>query len=247
MASFKSFLQKKFDVGELDRRSLIALSCEIDQVQNPTVIVSQSANISSIDMACLQAHRQNKGDIQASPANVQAFQRILEQMLYIERKTNPVLLYHASAMACKTLDLHVLHLKELHSTLTHTSATTPTPLFKSTNEKGKVVLERYSDAALGKRLTNPYDGRLDFIIFRRYEDTVHPIHWGPHKLRWVARRSATAEIQVAAKTDTTFYNERRFQKGIAINAFAWVSHNAFHSRLETSTVLLSRPTHDASC
>lgn len=59
----ESFLQKKFDVGELDRRSFMALGCEVDQVKNRTVIVLQSAKTSSIDMAYLQANKQSKGDM----------------------------------------------------------------------------------------------------------------------------------------------------------------------------------------
>lgn len=151
MVPFISLLQEKFDGKELNRRSLMALSCKIDQLQNRTVIAKQSTKNSNIGMACLQVHRQNKGDVQAPSADVQAFQKVSGQTLYIGRRTNPVLLYHVFAMACITSDLYVRHLKELQSILTHASATTPTLSFKSANGKDKFFLGRYSDTAWSKR------------------------------------------------------------------------------------------------
>lgn len=61
IASFEPFLQKMFDVEELDRRLFMALGRKIDQVQNRTVMLLQSAKNSNIDMVCIQVHPQNKG------------------------------------------------------------------------------------------------------------------------------------------------------------------------------------------
>lgn len=82
--------------------------------------------------------------------------------------------------------------------------TTPTPSYKSTDEKSEYTLRGYCNAALWKNITGPYDGRFDFIIFSRYEDVVHSLHWGAHKLRRVAHSSAAAKILVAAKTTDSY-------------------------------------------
>lgn len=73
MTSFESFLRKEIDVREMNRRSIMALSCEIDQVQNRTVIGTQSAKTANIGKACLQAHRPMKKNIPTSPENFEAF------------------------------------------------------------------------------------------------------------------------------------------------------------------------------
>lgn len=200
MSLFETFLQKNFDVRKPDRHWFIAVGCEIDQSLDRSIIITQSTKTDNIDFTWLQAHRSNKRDVPASPANLQAFRQVLGQMLYICKKTYPSLLYHTSAMATKTSDLNIHHLKELYSILSPTSTMTPTPSYKLTGGKGKFTLDRYCDALLGRRLSNPYDGRLGLIIFRRCGDNVHPLHWGAHKLCRVARSSATAECLAAAET-----------------------------------------------
>lgn len=82
---------------------------------------------------------------------------------------------------------------------------TSTLSHKSTDEKCKFGLKGYSDAALGK-ISDPYHGRLWFIISRRYEDIVHPPHRGAHKLFRAAFGSATAKTLVAAEsTEVSLY------------------------------------------
>lgn len=40
MASFEAFLQKEFEVGEYDQRTILALGCEIDHISDGSIIVT---------------------------------------------------------------------------------------------------------------------------------------------------------------------------------------------------------------
>lgn len=97
----------------------------MDQIFDQSIIVTQSIKTDSINIACLQANRSNKGDMLASVKILQALQRALRQMIYIGRDTYPTFLYHASAIATKTSDLHVRHLKELYLTIFYATTTPP--------------------------------------------------------------------------------------------------------------------------
>lgn len=75
-----------------------------------------------------------------------------------------------------------------------------TLLFKSTPGNETFTLKGHFDLALSMHLSDPYSGRLDFIIYRRCGDVVHPLYWGLHKLVRVVRSSTTPEILAAAET-----------------------------------------------
>lgn len=83
MRLFKAFLHNEFDIVEEDQHYFIARGYWIDQNPDRSVIFPWSTWTGNLDTACLWAHRPNKGDIQASLADIQTFREIMGPRLYL--------------------------------------------------------------------------------------------------------------------------------------------------------------------
>lgn len=100
--SFEAFFQKEFGVEELDCSTFLAFGSEIDQFFDDSIFATLSAKVNSIDTARLGAYRKNNGDVPASASDVRFLRRDLNQMLYVDRTANHILLYFAPIVARKT-------------------------------------------------------------------------------------------------------------------------------------------------
>lgn len=193
--SFEKFLQQEFHIGELDRGTFAAMGAEIVQRVDHSIRLTQVTKMDDILPPNIDTKEKDRPAI---PAELHNYRSIIGKMLFVGRLSQPIMLFHASFMASKTNRLMKHHLKELRALLVFDKKTTPTLEFKSPSiQDNKFSLEVYTDAAVGAK--NDMSGRLGYVIYRRCGDTTHPIHWGAHKLRRVARSSATAEILAASE------------------------------------------------
>lgn len=154
------------------------------------------------------------GNIPADPKEITAFKSTVGKMLFIGRLTHPVMVRGASIMATKPCKLQLHHLKDLESELRYLKKNPPKLLFNNFNisqestgtssKTSPLYLDVYTDALLYRKCgDNPREG---FIIFRRYQDIVHPIYWISRKIRRAARSSATAETIAASDAmDSALY------------------------------------------
>lgn len=187
MKSLKGFLQHEFDVGELEHCSFRALEYEVAQTYDSSITVTQLNKHGATDIDCNNIDCTRTGDTAAILPDLWFYQRVLEQMLCVSKTTNPIPQIHASNMACKKIDPYERHFRKLHSILTNTTQIAPSHLIHTTPEKEAFAIEGYCDATLGSQILDPYDGRLEFVVFQKIGNTVHPTHWGPISSReWQA-------------------------------------------------------------
>lgn len=200
MACFETFFQNKFDVGELGRHVFWVRSCNIGERLDGSTTVTQIAKSDTNDTTRLQTLRPTEENSPTSNDNLHTLRRVLRKVLYTGRTTSPTLLYHASAMARKTSDFQARHLEKLQSTISCTLTALPTHSFRSTPMNNRFTLSDDYDAALCKRLTDPFDCHHGFVIFCRRKNVIHSLHWGAHRSRREVYSSTTAEILAAAET-----------------------------------------------
>lgn len=67
----------KFEVGELNRHTFLALGCKIGQLPDGFITVKQSTKSDAIDAKCLQTHETRKRDLSATDADTHSFWRVL--------------------------------------------------------------------------------------------------------------------------------------------------------------------------
>ena len=197
--SFEKFLQHRFKVGTLERCNFNVMGTEINQTPSRTITLTQKARLDTIDENILTIDP--PGTLRtpnqiASPAQLSSFRTTLGKMLYVGRMSNPIMLFHASYMASKTNKLETHHLKDLKAFLKWDKRHVPTLLYNSPNTSGNYILEAISDASMSS--TSEGGGRGAYLIYRRHNDTIHPLYWSARKLRRVARSSSTAELLAAS-------------------------------------------------
>lgn len=91
--------------------------------------------------------------------------------------TAPFFLYYTSAIACKPVGHFVRHLEGLHSTPSSAFIALQALWFKTVLVSSRFFSEGCWDAALCKKLADPYDGRLGIVLFPGCEGIVHLLHW----------------------------------------------------------------------
>jgi len=185
LEKFESFLHKEFDVGELERQSFKVFGCEINQIEDRSITISQNSKISEVPDTLyreLTSGNRSGNDI-ATPKEITGFKSAIGKMLFIGRITQPLFLRIASHMASKVKNLLLHHLKDLEALIKSVKKEATCIIFKST-EKGKFSIEVNSDAAMASKSEGkPREG---YLVFRRNGDTVHPIYWVSRQLRRVA-------------------------------------------------------------
>ena len=202
IASFESFLNNKFHIGELKHKSFKLYGSEITQLDDGSITLTQNAKLSDLDENELFIeHAEHSGDSPATPEQITAYQSALGKLLFIGQLSQPVALYYASHMATKINSLRMSHLKDLRALVRVVRKSNPTLLFNRPISNAPFHLDVLTDAAMSNK--NSTGARGGLLIFRRSGDVVHPIHWQSRKLRRVARSSSTAEI-IAAADGTDF-------------------------------------------
>lgn len=197
MKKFESFLHKEFDDGELEHQSFHVFGCEINQMKDYSISITQDSKILELPNALYRDERsQNRtGNDLATPKEITAYKSAIGKMLFIGRITQPIFLRIASNMVTKTKKLLLYHLKDLEALIKYGKETSPHIYFKSSTQ-GKFSIEVNSDASMATKSGDK--AREGFIVFRRNENIVHPIYWCSRHLRRVARSSATAETLASA-------------------------------------------------
>lgn len=202
VSKFEKFLQKRFEIGTLDRHNFTVMGCEIGQTPAGTITLTQRARLEAIDGDILiPEEKQRAPDRPATPTEITAYRSVIGRMLYIGRTTHPVMLFHASHMATKVNQLRKHHLKDLHALLKFDKREEAKILYRAPSSAREFTLEAVSDASMSPITEG--GGRGAYIIMRRQNDTIHPIYWSARKLRRVARSSSTAELLAASDAVST--------------------------------------------
>lgn len=136
---------------------------KIDQVLDHSIMVIQTDKCHTIDIAGLRRDCNNNRNIPGSTEIYHCFRQKLVQILYIGQVKSLVLLYHVSAVACKTLILYARHQKEQRATLFHAHATPSSLLFHLQTKPKTFKLEVYCDGTQGQRISDYSDGHFGFI------------------------------------------------------------------------------------
>jgi len=197
LKKFETFLHSEFDVGELEHESFKVFGCEINQMENYSITITQNAKMLELpNKLYRESIAQNRsGNDLATPKEITSYKSAIGKLLFIGRITQPIFLRIASHMATKTKKLLLHHLKDLEALIKYGKKQSPSVLFKSTNQS-KYSIEVNSDASMARKSDeNPREG---FVVFRRNGDTVHPVYWCSRQLRRVARSSGTAETLASA-------------------------------------------------
>lgn len=91
MKLFEELPYREFGVNELERCSFHALFCEIDQIRDGSSILTQSDKYGSMNNDCAHVDRRRNKDMSKTPAGSHCYERVLGQILYVGRMTNPTI------------------------------------------------------------------------------------------------------------------------------------------------------------
>lgn len=158
--------------------------------------MTQHAKATKIDTDILNTEgRKDESNQLATPNEIRDFRSVIGKRLYIGRLTNPVLLYHCSALASKVPALQFRHMKTLKTAVNQHTKSQQKVTFLAVPDGSTFGLQGISDASMA---TTSEAARGGLMILRRAGDVVHPISWSARKLKRVARSSSTAELLAAS-------------------------------------------------
>lgn len=177
----------------------MVMGCEIKQLVDGSVRITQESNINAINEGILSTESQCKTpDLPATAAERKSYRSVIGQRLYVGRTSNLLMLFHSSKMSAG-LEQH--HLKDLLALVKSDKQNVPTILFRSPYESVRFDMADMSDASMSP--TSEGGRRGAYILYRRCGDVIHPIFWSARKLRRIARSSMTAELLAASDAFST--------------------------------------------
>lgn len=201
MDDFEIFFSSCFDVGTFARKSLSLMGCEIIQHAEFSFTLSKDQMLQASDPQILLDAVGPKCDSEAKNKKATVFRHVIGKMLYIGRMSAPLVLLHASMAASKLSSLQTHHLRSLALVFKRFRAQGAelnylSPSYTSQDEQISPILDIISDGAMANRGNDKE--REGYIMFRRFDDVIHPIQRAAARLRRVARSSGTAGTLAAA-------------------------------------------------
>lgn len=113
MGELETFMKETLEVGKIARGSFSLMGCDIDQLSDYSITLSQDKILREIDASVLVDAAGLKIDYAATNKQATVYRHIIGRMLFIVGISSPFMLLQASIVASKIADLRCHHLRAL--------------------------------------------------------------------------------------------------------------------------------------